>query len=367
MTIGIAVSHRLDNFRLDVAFESSGRLTAVFGASGSGKTSLINVVAGLIRPHSGKVRLDGHVLVDTERGICLPAHRRRIGYVFQDARLFPHMTVEQNLAYGQWFAPRSERYANQKQIVDILGIGSLLARRPSTLSGGERQRVAIGRALLASPRLLLMDEPLASLDQSRKEDVLPHIETLRDELQIPIIYVSHSLAEVTRLATHVAVLSEGQLAAFGPTPEILSRLDLVPPTEHEELGTVMDMTVDSYDPAFRMTRLRSPVGEASIPGHAGETGHAVRVRIRARDVMIATVQPLGISALNIFHGKVASIAEDDDYSVYVNVDCDGAVIVARVTRLSRAALHLAAGSPVFLIVKALSLTGAAPAPRVVPA
>jgi molybdate transport system ATP-binding protein len=207
--IAVAVRHRQGDFTLDVAFETSARVVALFGPSGSGKTTLLNVIAGLVRPQSGTVRIDGQVLTDIAARVIVPPSRRRIGYVFQDARLFPHMTVRQNLLYGRWFAPAAERFASLDEIVALLGIEALLARAPTTLSGGEKQRVAIGRALLASPRLLLMDEPLASLDAARKAETLPYIERLRDDLNIPIVYVSHSADEVERLASEVVRLDGG--------------------------------------------------------------------------------------------------------------------------------------------------------------
>lgn len=363
MTLSVFARHRLGAFDLDVSFESGGTLTAIFGASGSGKTTLVNVIAGLIRPDEGLVRVDDHVLVDTSRRICLPPHRRRIGYVFQDARLFPHLTVEQNLAYGHYFAPRRERYADRDRIISLLGISHLLARKPARLSGGEKQRVAVGRALLASPRLLLMDEPLASLDQGRKEEILPYIADMRDTMGIPIVYVSHSIAEVARLASHVAVMAGGRVTAFGPTTDVLNRLDNVPSEETDEHGTLIDMTVVSYDPSFRMTRLSGAAGDAWVPGQAGDAGRSVRVRIRARDVILATEKPQHISALNVFRGTVTSIAEADEIALYVNIDCGGDPIVARITRQSCAALAITPGTSVHVIVKALALTGAGMTPR----
>jgi len=186
MTIAVDIHQRLGAFELDARFTSSGRLTALFGPSGSGKSSVINVIAGLTRPQEGRVEVDGRVLVDTAAGIFVPKHKRRIGMVFQEALLFPHMSVASNLRFGRWFTPQAERYANMDAVVELLGIGALLERRPGRLSGGEKQRVAIGRALLASPRLLLMDEPLASLDEARKAEILPYIERLRDETKIPM-------------------------------------------------------------------------------------------------------------------------------------------------------------------------------------
>ncbi|TBR30662.1 MAG: molybdenum ABC transporter ATP-binding protein, partial [Reyranella sp.] len=213
MSLDIDVDHRRGNFRLQARFTAAPGLTALFGRSGSGKTSLVNIAGGLIRPDRGRIAIDGQTLVDTERGVCVPAHRRRIGYVFQDSRLFPHLSVRRNLLYGRWFARGDGgAAADLGSVVELLGIGHLLERDPDSLSGGEKQRVAIGRALLARPRLVLMDEPLASLDEARRAEILPFIERLRDEAGVPILYVSHSVAEVARLATTVVILSEGTVA-----------------------------------------------------------------------------------------------------------------------------------------------------------
>ncbi len=211
MSIAVRARHDQGDFTLDAAFETDARVVALFGPSGSGKSTLLHIIAGLVRPNEGRVAVDGRVLTDTAAGLRVPVHKRRIGYVFQDARLFPHLSVARNLAYGRWFAPKSERYGSRDEIVALLGIGHLLDRRPATLSGGEKQRVAIGRALLASPRLLLMDEPLASLDAARKAETLPYIERLRDELRIPIVYVSHSLEEVERLTGEIIRLDGGRV------------------------------------------------------------------------------------------------------------------------------------------------------------
>jgi molybdate transport system ATP-binding protein len=295
MSLSVDIRRRLGAFSLDATFQTSGRLTALFGPSGSGKTSLVNLIGGLLRPDEGRIITDGRVLADSAARIFLPKHRRRIGYVFQDARLFPHMTVGQNLRYGRFFTPAAERYSDMEGVVQLLGIGHLLGRRPGLLSGGEKQRVAIGRALLASPRLILMDEPLASLDDRRKAEIMPYIERLRDETKIPIVYVSHSVAEVARLATDIVVLDEGKVAASGPTSEILQRLDLLPEEERGEGGAVLEMQVAGRNEAFGMSTLISPAGEIQVAGLDAETGSTVRVRIRARDVIVATERPRGIS------------------------------------------------------------------------
>lgn len=205
MTLTVNIRHRLGAFALDAAFTAEGGVTALFGRSGSGKTSLIRSIAGLIHPDHGHVALDGRVLTDTDQNIFVPRHRRRFGYVFQEARLFPHLSVRHNLGYGRWFAPKTTDRDDFDSVVDLLGLGPLLERRPGKLSGGEKQRVAIGRALLSNPRLLLMDEPLAALDEERKAEILPYLERLRDETKIPIVYVSHAIAEVARLASRVVL------------------------------------------------------------------------------------------------------------------------------------------------------------------
>jgi molybdate transport system ATP-binding protein len=234
MTLEIDVSHRLGDFVLDAHIRADGGVTALFGPSGAGKTALVNIIAGLVRPDRGRVVVDGEALTDTARGIFRPPHRRRLGYVFQDSRLFPHLTVRQNLLYGRWFVPRRERYGRFDAVVSLLGIEALLGRRPAGLSGGETQRVAIGRALLASPRLLLMDEPLAALDTDRRGEILPYIERLRDETGIPIVFVSHALAEVARLAATVVVLHAGRVVTTGSVGAVLGPLELMPSPERPD-------------------------------------------------------------------------------------------------------------------------------------
>jgi molybdate transport system ATP-binding protein len=230
MSLEVSAMTRLGAFTLNADFTSDSGSTAILGRSGAGKTTLINIIAGLIRPIHGRVRLDGALLLDTDRGVDLAAHKRRIGYVFQESRLFPHLSVRQNLLYGRWFVPRRLRQTSVETVVDLLDLGPLLHRGTAQLSGGEKQRVAIGRALLASPRLLLMDEPLSSLDEARKQEVMPFLERLRDQARVPIIYVSHSVAEIKRLSKTVVLISEGQVIASGPTADVISRIRDAEPT-----------------------------------------------------------------------------------------------------------------------------------------
>lgn len=360
MTLEVEVEHRLGAFKLDARFSSKGRLTALFGQSGSGKTSLVNVIGGLIRPKRGRVVVDGTVLLDTEAGVFLPKHRRRIGYVFQEARLFPHLTVRQNLLFGRWFASGRERVAtDDDMVIDLLGIGHLLARRPSALSGGEKQRVAIGRAIFAHPRLLLMDEPLASLDEDRKDEILPYIERLRDEAGVPIVYVSHSVAEVARLATTLVVLAEGQVAAVGPTGTIMARLDVSSLSGGAEGGVVLDAQVESHDECFGLTTLRTGAGDLLVPRVATPIGARMRARIRSRDVMVSLTRPDGLSALNMLPGTVVEVGparDDGGTTIGVRLNCSGETLVARLTRKSVNDLALEPGQAVFAVVKSVSFT-----------
>lgn len=361
MSLSVDVRHRQGDFMLDAAFESAGRLTALFGTSGSGKTTLVNLVAGLVRPAQGRIAIDGRVLVDTAAGIVLPAHRRRIGYVFQDARLFPHLTVGQNLRYGRFFAPAGERYADEAAVVDLLGIGHLLERRPGHLSGGEKQRVAIGRALIASPRLILMDEPLASLDDARKAEILPYVERLRDETKIPIVYVSHSIAEVSRLATDVVVLSGGRVQASGPAAAVLSRPDALPVGERDETGALVDLAIASQDDAFGLTVLRSSAGEWRLPRIDRPVGTTVRARIRARDVMIMTQAPAGVSALNVLAARIEDVTPGEGADALVTLLAGTDRLVARITRRSVSLLGLERDREVYAVVKSVTFDGTNPA------
>jgi molybdate transport system ATP-binding protein len=294
-------------------------------------------------------------LTDTERAIFVPTHKRRIGYVFQEGRLFPHLNVQQNLLYGRWFASRQASGDREfHRVAELLGIDALLGRRTANLSGGEKQRVAIGRALLAAPRLLIMDEPLASLDEARKGEILPYIERLRDEVRIPIVYVSHSIPEVARLATTLVVLSEGRVAAVGPTASVMSRLDLFPLTGRAEAGAILSTTVAGHDAAFGLTTLRANAGQLRVPHLDLPIGAGLRVRIRARDVMIALQPPEGLSALNILPGTVVELGPADGPIREVKLDCAGEALLARLTARSIETLALTPGRPVYAVIKSIA-------------
>jgi molybdate transport system ATP-binding protein len=354
MTLTVDIRHRLGAFKLEAAFTSEGGITALFGRSGSGKTSIIRIIAGLMRPDHGRVVFDGTVLADTEKGIFVPRHRRRFGYVFQEARLFPHLTVRQNLNYGRWFAPKAERGESMEPIVDMLGIGALLDRRPGRLSGGEKQRVTIGRALLSAPRLLLMDEPLAALDEARKAEILPYLERLRDETKIPIVYVSHSVAEVARLASRVVVVRDGRTEAAGSAVDVLSQPSTAQILDRREAGALIEGRVEQVMPEHGLSIVAMKSGRLYVPGRAA-IGKVVRVHIPARDVILATARPEGLSALNILEGRISRIVALAEGQVEVQVDCGGDAVLARLTQFSLDRLGLEPGGPVCAIIKTVAL------------
>ncbi len=355
MTLSVQARHVFGNFPLDVSFTSEGGVTALFGRSGSGKTSMIRIIAGLIRPDHGHVSLDGDVLADSGKHLFVPRHRRRFGYVFQEARLFPHLSVRQNLNYGRWFAPRNERGESFDGVVDLLGIEALLDRRPGKLSGGEKQRVAIGRALLSSPRLLLMDEPLAALDEARKAEILPYLERLRDETKVPIIYVSHSIAEVARLANRVVAMRDGKVEAMGPAIEIFSELSGPQASDRREAGVLVEGRVEHVDHRHRLTIVALKAAKLFVPGETADTGKTVRVHIPARDIMLATTRPDGLSALNILDGYVLGMGATADGTVEVKVDCGGDIVLARITQFSAERMGLRVGLPIHAVIKTVAL------------
>lgn len=346
---------KLGDFALDVRLAAPAGALALFGRSGAGKTSIVRAIAGLARPSDGRISVAGTVLFDAAAGIDVPPERRRIGYVFQDARLFPHLTVDGNLRYGLRRAGSQERPVAFDAVVGLLGIETLLARRPANLSGGERQRVAIGRALLAQPRLLLMDEPLASLDAARKAELLPYLDRLRRELDIPIVYVSHVMDEVVRLADTLALVDSGRIAACGPVGEITGRIDLHPLAGRFEAGTALDARVVGHDAAFSLSRLEFDGGTLTVPDVDASAGTPVRVLIRARDVLLATRRPEGLSARNILPGHVAALEPEPGAYAEIAVAIGSSRLRARLTRAAVAELGLAVGVPVYAIVKAVAV------------
>jgi molybdate transport system ATP-binding protein len=351
MRLLVDIDKRLGDFALTAKFESDGQVTALFGRSGAGKTTLVNLIAGLVRPDRGVIRVGDTVLVDTEHRISLPVHKRSVGYVFQEGRLFPHLSVRGNLTYGQHFAGRRPDAAALAEIIALLDIAPLLDRRPADLSGGEKQRVAIGRALLVKPRLLLMDEPLAALDNARKAEILPYVERLRDEMGLPIVYVSHAVEEVAGLADTLVLFVDGKVVAAGPVNDVFGRLDLRRHTGHFEASTVLYASIVGQDEAAGITLLDHPAGRLSVPYRAGALGTAARLRVRARDVAIAVGEPGRLSIRNRLAGKIAEIGEIDRLTLEVRLEVGGEPLIARITRPAATALDLKVGQPVVALIK----------------
>jgi len=345
--ISIAIKKKLGAFLLDVEFEAPMGVTAVFGRSGSGKTSVVNAVAGLLRPDEGRIGIGDAVLFDSASKTNLPVQKRRIGYVFQDARLFPHMSVLRNLSYGGTH--------DAERVIQVLGLGDLLDRMPGGLSGGERQRVALGRALMCNPQILLMDEPLAALDVPRKAEILPYIERLRDEVKIPMLYVSHDMSEVARLATTIVVMEAGQVVTSGPVGTVLSQPEAVPLLGVRAAGAVIETKVAGRLLDDGLTELAFSGGRIVLPGILGVLGQTVRIRIPAQDVILAKEPPSGISALNVLPVTITRIEQGRGPGVAVGLLAGNDHLLARVTRRSASRMELAVGQKIFAIIKATAV------------
>src|SRR5262245_9155200 len=346
---------RVGGFALDAAFNTGPGVTALFGRSGAGKSTVLNLIAGLARADSGRIVVGGRTLSDRAGGIELPPHARRVGYVFQEGRLLPHLTVRHNLTYGRFFANGRRTVLDFDHAVELLGIGPLLERRPGALSGGEKQRVAIGRALLANPEVLLLDEPLASLDAPRKAEILYYVERLRDEVKIPIVYVSHSLDEVVRLADSLVLLSEGHVLGTGAVREMMSRVELRPYLGRHEGGAVIEARVVGQDLESGLARLEFEGGTLEIPDVEALPGERLRIRVRARDVSIALARPAGLSIRNVLAGTIVELGSEEASSLDVRIDLRGTALLARITRKSAVELSLKPGMPVFALIKSVSI------------
>jgi molybdate transport system ATP-binding protein len=351
----VAAQKRRGAFELEAQFElPTPGVVALFGRSGCGKSTLVNVIAGLLKADRGRVALDDTVLLDTARRIDVPPERRRIGYVFQDARLFPHLSVAANLRYAQGRA-KAPPFVGIDLVADLLDLGALMHRRTHQLSGGERQRVAIGRALLTQPSLLLLDEPLASLDASRREEVLPYLETLRDQLAIPMVYVSHHFDEVLRLATHLVLMSDGKTIAQGNLGDMSLNPKLRAIIGADAVGAIVDGTVLGPDQESGLLRVRVGNGELKVHAAQAAVGAKLRVQLLARDLIVATQAPQHLSVRNSLSGVVTAVMDDAEDSDLIAVDIGGTIIMARVTKAATRELGLAPRLPVWALVKTVSL------------
>jgi molybdate transport system ATP-binding protein len=358
MSLEVSITHRLGAFALATEFVSDGGITALFGRSGAGKTSVIRSVAGLMRPNAGRIAIDGRVLFDSASGVDLPPHQRAVGYVFQDARLFPHLSVARNLAYGARFAANRAQVTGLNEVTALLDLEDLLERRPDTLSGGESQRVAIGRALLSAPQVLLLDEPLAALDAARKAEILPYFERLRDELAIPALYVSHSASEVSRLAGQVVVLDKGRVALSGPALDVLADPRILPIMGVREAGAVLPARVVAHDDADGLTELAVSAGTLYLPRVQATVGTAVRLRIDASDIILSRTRPDGISALNILPVTVGSVTMGQGPGAAVSLMAGEDRLLARITKRSVRVLELVEGGTCFAVLKSTSVAPA---------
>jgi molybdate transport system ATP-binding protein len=357
MTDGLRVRLRMDRgaFQLDVDLDLPRRgISALFGHSGSGKTTVLRAIAGLERAPGGVVAFGDDVWQDDARGVFVPVHRRAIGYVFQEASLFPHLSVRANLEFGRKRVPVHERRFALEPVTALLGIAGLLERRPDGLSGGERQRVAIARALLASPRLLLMDEPLAALDLRRKQEILPYLERMHGELAIPIVYVSHAPDEVARLADHLVLLDAGKAVASGPLTETLARVDL-PPSFADDAGVVLDTILAGHE-EDALSRLEFAGGTLLVGRRREAVGTHLRCRIHARDVSLALDRPQGTSIVNRLPAMVTAVATTDTPGhVLVQLRMGESPLLARITERSRRELDIAPGLRLWVQIKGVAL------------
>jgi molybdate transport system ATP-binding protein len=354
--IDVRLQLRQGDFALDVAFDApASGVTAVFGPSGSGKSTLLRCLAGLEPDSQGRIELAGQVWLDSERGICVPPHRRGVGLVFQDAALFPHLDVRGNLEFGMKRTPPERRFLDFEHAVHGLGIGSLLARRTDGLSGGERQRVAIARALLAGPRLLLLDEPLAALHLEARAEILELLRELLRTTPIPVVYVTHARNEAVQLADQLVLLSAGRVRASGSLREVALGPEGVAFGDPDELGTVLDAEVESSDERGGVSLLRFSGGRLVVPGSLAP-GERRRLEIRARDVSLALDEPRRSSILNVLPGRVAEVRDASSAQPVVAIDVGGALLLARISRRSLEQLGVAPGLAVYAQIKAIAMS-----------
>ncbi len=359
MTEGLSVEVRKERagFTLAAGFTApTPSVVALFGRSGSGKSTLVNLIAGLLRPDTGHVRLGSRTLCDTAAGIDVPVEARRIGYVFQDARLFPHLSVAANLRYGERRVPAPRAGSRFEELTALLGLERLLRRLPHQLSGGERQRVALGRALLSQPQLLLLDEPLASLDAARREEVLPYLEALRDRFALPMVYVSHQFEEVLRLATHVVLLDGGRVRAQGSLESVSLEPALQAVLGPDLTGAVLEGLVTGVDPADASVELRVGGGTLRVSLAGATLGERLRLQVLARDVILAVQPVTGLSVRNALPGTVTRV-EDDAFGALVSLDVGGVTVLSRITRAAQRSLALRPGDAAWALFKAISTRG----------
>ena len=348
---------RYPDYELDFHLSLPGSgITAFFGESGAGKSTILRAIAGLVRPENGTIRIKDKIWQDDEAKLFLPTYKRSLGFVFQDARLFSHLSVKDNLQYGMKRIKAENRNISLDKAVDLLGIGHLLGRMPDTLSGGEKQRVSIARALATSPEIMLMDEPLAALDMKRKAEILPYLQRLNEELEIPILYVSHALEEVSALADYLVLLNKGQIVAAGETNEMLTRLDL-PLSRYDTASALIEGQIVAEDPQFYLSTLAFSGGLLYLPTGNFRIGQPVRLRIQARDVSLAAEKQENTSILNILETTVVNLSDDNRGQIMVELDAKGTRLLSRITSKSASVLKLDIGKPIYAQVKGIAVIG----------
>mgnify|MGYP002476029428 CR=1 FL=1 len=352
MTLSVDIQLGLDSFTLNTRFDAPDGVTVLFGRSGSGKTSVVKSIAGLLTPDSGRIVQGDRVLFDADARTNVPVHKRRLGYVFQDSRMFPHLTVRQNLEYARRVTGRG--VVRTEEVADLLGISHLLDRRTHGLSGGEGQRVAIGRAILSEPDMLLMDEPLASLDTQRKAEILPYLETLRRETGLSILYVTHNMAEVARLATHIVLMEDGQVVRSGAPETLLTDPDMVRVFGIRDAGAVLSAHVVAQ-PEDGVSELAVSGGRLFLPTIDAPVGADLRVRILAQDVILSKTRPEGLSALNILPVRVVAVRRGDGPGVIVQMQAGEDLLLARITRRSADAMGIHEGTDCFAVMKSVAV------------
>ncbi len=369
-SLQVDIERRVGDFALAAKFSSDKDITVVFGPSGSGKTMLLDTIAGLERPSGGSIKLGGETLFHYDATIDLPPEKRKVGYVFQSGRLFPHLNVNENLRFGERLLKTEERRISFDDVIDVLGIEPLLERSTHRLSGGEQQRVAIGRALMSSPQLILMDEPLASLDPLRRQEILPFVEMLKDEFAIPIVYVSHSLDEVVRLGDRVVLLDQGTQVAVGTVDDVLNRAELRDHfglTDIDPAGTpqtILSTRLSEQDMTFGLTRLHGHGLSLWVPAIERPIGSTVRLKLRASDIALSLQQSENTSIINQFFGDVQEICEPTIGHVDVRLRHEGGVEVwARITRKSAARLEIKTGQSLWAMVKSVAVVTGTPTPN----
>lgn len=343
------------DYILDVDLVLPGKgITGIFGDSGAGKSTFLRAIAGLKRPANSRIVIHDEIWHDDSQGVFIPPYQRALGFVFQDAALFPHLTVRKNLQYGQKRIPKHQQHIPLDYVIDLLGIGHLMERKPDMLSGGEKQRVGIARALATSPRILMMDEPLASLDMKRKAEIIPYLNRLNEELEIPILYVSHAFDEIIRLADHLVLLENGKVRASDTTGKLLTRLDL-PLAHSKEAAAVIHGTIIARDERFHLNTVSFSGGEIVLPSNITQVGKPVRLRIQASDVSLTLEKAAHTSILNIIASRIVDIHDDSAGLVIVELDAGGTRLLCRITTRSAWALALKPGKPVYAQVKAIAI------------